>query len=49
MQQEERLDGHHYIELAIEAEFAVAVVCEDLPETLNENVTYVKVLDSSHH
>lgn len=39
-------DGHHYIELAIEAG-AVAVVCEDLPETLNENVTYVKVLDSS--
>ncbi len=39
-------DGHHYIELAIEAG-AVAIVCEDLPETLNENVTYVKVLDSS--
>ena len=39
-------DGHHYIELAIESG-AVAVVCEDLPETLNENVTYVKVLDSS--
>lgn len=39
-------DGHHYIELAIESG-AVAIVCEDLPETLNENVTYVKVLDSS--
>ncbi len=39
-------DGHHYIELAIESG-AVAVVCEDLPETLKENVTYVKVLDSS--
>ena len=39
-------DGHHYIELAIE-NGAVAVVCEDLPETLNENITYVKVLDSS--
>ena len=39
-------DGHHYIEVAIEAG-AVAVVCEDLPETLKENVTYVKVLDSS--
>jgi UDP-N-acetylmuramoyl-L-alanyl-D-glutamate--2,6-diaminopimelate ligase len=39
-------DGHHYIELAIEAG-AVAIVCEDFPETLNENVTYVKVLDSS--
>lgn len=39
-------DGHHYIEVAIEAG-AVAIVCEDLPETLKENVTYVKVLDSS--
>jgi UDP-N-acetylmuramoyl-L-alanyl-D-glutamate--2,6-diaminopimelate ligase len=39
-------DGHHYIEIAIE-NGAVAVVCEDLPETLKENVTYVKVLDSS--
>jgi UDP-N-acetylmuramoyl-L-alanyl-D-glutamate--2,6-diaminopimelate ligase len=39
-------DGHHYIELAIESG-AVAIVCEDLPETLKENVTYVKVLDSS--
>ena len=39
-------DGHHYIELAIESG-ALAIVCEDLPETLKENVTYVKVLDSS--
>ena len=39
-------DGHHYIELAIESG-AVAVVCEELPETLKDNVTYVKVLDSS--
>jgi UDP-N-acetylmuramoyl-L-alanyl-D-glutamate--2,6-diaminopimelate ligase len=39
-------DGHHYIELAIESG-AVAVVCEELPETLKENITYVKVLDSS--
>lgn len=39
-------DGHHYIELAIEAG-AVTIVCEDFPETLNENITYVKVLDSS--
>jgi UDP-N-acetylmuramoyl-L-alanyl-D-glutamate--2,6-diaminopimelate ligase len=39
-------DGHHYIELAIESG-AVAIVCEDLPETLKENVSYVKVLDSS--
>ena len=39
-------DGHHYIEVAIE-NGAVAVVCEDLPETIKENITYVKVLDSS--
>ncbi|MES2514305.1 MAG: UDP-N-acetylmuramoyl-L-alanyl-D-glutamate--2,6-diaminopimelate ligase [Bacteroidota bacterium] len=39
-------DGHHYIELAIESG-AVAIVCEELPETQKENVTYVKVLDSS--
>jgi UDP-N-acetylmuramoyl-L-alanyl-D-glutamate--2,6-diaminopimelate ligase len=39
-------DGHHYIELAIE-NGAVAVVCEELPETQKENITYVKVLDSS--
>ena len=39
-------DGHHYIEVAIE-NGAVAVVCEDLPEILKDNVTYVKVLDSS--
>ncbi len=39
-------DGHHYIEVAIEAG-AVAIVCEELPEELKENITYVKVLDSS--
>jgi UDP-N-acetylmuramoyl-L-alanyl-D-glutamate--2,6-diaminopimelate ligase len=39
-------DGHHYIELAIE-KGAVAIICEDLPDTLKDNVTYVKVLNSS--
>ncbi len=39
-------DGHHYIEVAIE-NGAVAVVCEEFPETLKDNVTYVKVFDSS--
>lgn len=39
-------DGHHYIEIAIE-NGAVAVVCEELPETQKGNITYVKVLDSS--
>lgn len=40
-------DGHNYIETAIQAG-AVAIVCEDLPENKKENVTYVKVTDSTH-
>ncbi len=40
-------DGHKYIETAIQAG-AVAIVCEELPEILKENVTYVKVTDSTH-
>ena len=39
-------DGHHYIETAIESG-AVAIVCEELPEVQKENITYVKVIDSS--
>lgn len=39
-------DGHHYIETAIESG-AVAIVCEELPEVQKDNITYVKVLDSS--
>ncbi|MEL1245730.1 UDP-N-acetylmuramoyl-L-alanyl-D-glutamate--2,6-diaminopimelate ligase [Flavobacterium sp. DGU11] len=35
-------DGHDYIEKAISLG-AVAVVCETLPETLAENVTYIQV------
>ncbi len=38
-------DGHAYIGRAIE-QGAVAIVCETLPETLNEAVTYVQVKDS---
>jgi UDP-N-acetylmuramoyl-L-alanyl-D-glutamate--2,6-diaminopimelate ligase len=38
-------DGHAYIGKAIE-QGATAVVCEVLPETLNPNVTYVRVKDS---
>lgn len=38
-------DGHAYIEKAIE-KGAAAVVCETYPETLHENVTYVKVADT---
>lgn len=40
-------DGHQYIDKAIEAG-AVAVVCEELPENKKENVTYIKVTDSTH-
>ena len=35
-------DGHKYIEKAV-AQGAAAVVCEDLPESLAEGVTYVQV------
>ncbi len=38
-------DGHDYIEKAIE-KGATAVVCETLPETLHEQVTYVRVNDT---
>lgn len=40
-------DGHQYIDKAIEAG-AVAIVCEELPENKKENVTYIKVTDSTH-
>lgn len=38
-------DGHAYIASAIE-EGAVAVLCEDLPEQLNDGVTYIQVKES---
>ncbi|MDR3023986.1 UDP-N-acetylmuramoyl-L-alanyl-D-glutamate--2,6-diaminopimelate ligase [Chryseobacterium sp.] len=40
------VDGHSFIASAIE-KGAAAIVCEELPETLVENVTYVQVKDSS--
>jgi UDP-N-acetylmuramoyl-L-alanyl-D-glutamate--2,6-diaminopimelate ligase len=40
------VDGHGFIDKAI-ASGAIAVVCEELPQTLNEKVTYVRVADSS--
>lgn len=40
------VDGHQYIDQAISSG-AIAIVCEDLPVQLNEQITYVKVLDSS--
>ena len=39
------VDGHKYISQAID-KGAVAVVCEELPETLDKDVVYVQVADS---
>jgi UDP-N-acetylmuramoyl-L-alanyl-D-glutamate--2,6-diaminopimelate ligase len=39
-------DGHDFISKAIE-NGAVAILCEELPEKINENITYIKVLDTS--
>lgn len=40
-------DGHKFIEMAIEAG-AAAIVCEEVPEVMRDNITYVKVTDSTH-
>jgi UDP-N-acetylmuramyl-tripeptide synthetase len=40
------VDGHNYIAKAV-ADGAVAIVCEELPAERNDNVTYIKVKDSS--
>ena len=40
------VDGHNYIDKAIEMG-AAAIVCEKLPAKINENITYIKVLNSS--
>ncbi len=42
-----QVDGHNYINGAIRSG-ALAIVCEHLPDTLNEKVTYVVVRDSSY-
>lgn len=39
-------DGHKYIDDTI-AKGAVAVLCEELPNTLNDKITYIKVNDAS--
>lgn len=39
------VDGHNFIETAI-VEGAIAIVCEQIPEVINEKITYVKVSDS---
>jgi UDP-N-acetylmuramyl-tripeptide synthetase len=38
-------DGHSYISTAIE-KGAIAVLCEELPTELSENVTYIQVMDT---
>ena len=40
------VDGHDYINKAVELN-AKAIVCEQFPENISENVTYVKVKDSA--
>jgi len=40
-------DGHRYIDKAVE-KGAIAVVCETLPETIQEGVSYIRVDDSAY-
>jgi UDP-N-acetylmuramoyl-L-alanyl-D-glutamate--2,6-diaminopimelate ligase len=40
-------DGHDFIGKAIE-NGAIAIVCEEFPDVLNEKVNYIKVKDASH-
>ena len=42
-----RVDGHRYIPQVIE-KGAIAIVCEDFPENLNDGITYIQVADSSY-
>jgi UDP-N-acetylmuramoyl-L-alanyl-D-glutamate--2,6-diaminopimelate ligase len=39
-------DGHHFIDIAVQ-KGAAAIVCETLPENINEGVTYIQVENSS--
>ena len=41
-----QVDGHDYILESVE-KGAIAIVCEELPKRINDDVTYVKVKDSS--
>jgi UDP-N-acetylmuramoyl-L-alanyl-D-glutamate--2,6-diaminopimelate ligase len=41
-----QVDGHQFIAKGIKAG-AIAIVCEQFPEDINEEVTYIKVLNSS--
>jgi len=42
-----RVDGHNFISQVIE-KGAVAIVCENLPESISDAVTYIQVDDSSY-
>ena len=39
-------DGHQYIDQTI-SKGAIAILCEELPEHLNKDITYIKVRDTS--
>jgi UDP-N-acetylmuramoyl-L-alanyl-D-glutamate--2,6-diaminopimelate ligase len=39
-------DGHQYIDQTI-SKGAIAILCEELPDVLNKDVTYIKVKDTS--
>lgn len=41
-----QVDGHNYIDTAITSG-AIAIVCERLPEELNEKITYIRVKNSA--
>ncbi len=41
------VDGHEFIDKAIEGG-AIAVVCEEIPESTREEITYIQVEDSQH-
>ncbi|MEP7106676.1 MAG: UDP-N-acetylmuramoyl-L-alanyl-D-glutamate--2,6-diaminopimelate ligase [Ferruginibacter sp.] len=40
------VDGHRYIDIAI-ANGAIAVICETLPESMDESITWIQVEDSA--
>ncbi len=41
-----RVDGHEYIDFAIQGG-ASAVICEDIPKTIEKDVSYIRVEDSA--
>jgi UDP-N-acetylmuramoyl-L-alanyl-D-glutamate--2,6-diaminopimelate ligase len=41
------VDGHNFIDKAIEAG-ALAIICEEIPENKNEEITYVKVKNATY-